>query len=80
MEKPFIEIDAEHFVIQGFNTKPIEGYEAPKNFPNCCDYHKHVLNDAESFYDRFPNCCKAHKKLISKPWFQKELYDGLPKK
>lgn len=79
-EKPFIEIDAEHFFMQGFNTRPIEGYEAPNNFPNCCNYHKHVLNDAESFYNRFPNCCKAHKKLISKPWFRKEIYEGLPAK
>lgn len=78
--KPFIEIDADHFLIQGFNTRPLEGYEAPENFPNCCNYHKHVLNDAKSFYDRFPNCCKAHKKLIGKTWFSKEIYDGLPTK
>jgi len=80
MEKPFIEIDSEHFAIQGFYTKPVEGYEAPKNFPNCCDYHKHVLEIAETFFNQFPNCCKAHKKLINKPWFKKEMYSGLPSK
>ena len=31
MNKPFIEIDAEHFTLSAFETKPIEGYEAPTN-------------------------------------------------
>jgi hypothetical protein len=49
MNKPFIEIDAEHFTLSSFETKPIEGYETPTNkvtgelFPNCCPFHKNVF-------------------------------------
>lgn len=80
MKKPFIEIDAEHFMIQGFETSPINGYEAPKNFPNCCDYHRQVLKNGEDFFRKFPNCCNDHKKLLTKPWFSKGIYNGLPAK
>lgn len=86
MKKPFIEIDAEHFLLSAFETKPIEGYEVPTNketgeqFPNCCPFHKSVFEKAESWFSKFPNCCEPHRQFIGKWWFQKENYNGIAEK
>lgn len=86
MNKPFIEIDAEHFTLSAFETKPIEGYEAPINketgeqFPNCCPFHKNVFEDSKRWYTDFPNCCKEHSLMVSKPWFNKVNYSGIAEK
>lgn len=86
MNKPFIEIDAEHFTLSAFETKPIEGYEAPTNketgeqFPNCCPFHKSVFEWAESWFSKFPNCCDQHKAMVSKWWYNKVNYSGIAEK
>ena len=86
MNKPFIEIDAEHFTFSAFETKPIEGYEAPTNketgeqFPNCCPFHKSVFEGAESWFSEFPNCCDQHKAMVSKWWYNKANYSGIAEK
>jgi len=86
MNKPFIEIDAEHFTLSAFETKPIEGYEAPTNketgeqFPNCCPFHKSVFAGAESWFLKFPNCCDQHKAMVSKWWYNKANYSGIAEK
>lgn len=86
MNKPFIEIDAEHFTLSAFETKPIEGYEAPTNketgeqFPNCCPFHKSVFEGAESWFLKFPNCCDQHKAMVSKWWYNKANYLGIAEK
>jgi len=86
MNKPFIEIDAEHFTLPAFETKPIEGYEAPTNketgeqFPNCCLFHKSVFEGAESWFLKFPNCCDQHKAMVSKWWYNKSNYLGIAEK
>lgn len=86
MNKPFIEIDAEHFTLSAFETKPIEGYEAPTNketgeqFPNCCPFHKSVFEGAESWFSKFPNCCDQHKAMVSKWWYNKVNYSGIAEK
>jgi hypothetical protein len=86
MNKPFIEIDAEHFTVSAFETKPIEGYEAPTNketgeqFPNCCPFHKSVFEGAESWFSKFPNCCDQHKAMVSKWWYNKANYSGIAEK
>lgn len=86
MNKPFIEIDAEHFTLSAFETKPIEGYEAPTNketgeqFPNCCPFHKRVFEGAESWFSKFPNCCDQHKAMVSKWWYNKANYSGIAEK
>ena len=86
MNKPFIEIDAEHFTLSVFETKPIEGYEAPTNketgeqFPNCCPFHKSVFEGAESWFLKFPNCCDQHKAMVSKWWYNKANYSGIAEK
>jgi len=86
MNKPFIEIDAEHFTLSAFETNPIEGYEAPTNkdtgeqFPNCCPFHKSVFEGAESWFLKFPNCCDQHKAMVSKWWYNKANYSGIAQK
>lgn len=86
MNKPFIEIDADNFIIMPFETKPIEGYELPINretgeqFPNCCSFHKEVLGETEKWFNRFPNCCEPHKKFINKQWFSKLNYNDIVEK
>ena len=86
MNKPFIEIDAEHFTLSAFETKPIEGYEVPTNketgeqFPNCCPFHKSVFEGAESWFSKFPNCCDQHKAMVSKWWYNKANYSGIAEK
>ncbi len=86
MNKPFIEIDAEHFTLSAFETKPIEGYEAPTNketgeqFPNCCPFHKSVFEAAKSWFSKFPNCCDQHKAMVSKWWYNKANYSGVAEK
>lgn len=86
MNKPFLEIDGENFTISAFETKPIEGYEAPTNkktgeqLPNCCPFHKSVFERAVIFLAKFPNCCEEHKKFVGKWWFRKENYNGIAEK
>jgi hypothetical protein len=86
MNKPFIEIDAEHFTLSAFEIKPIEGYEVPTNketgeqLPNCCPFHKSVFEGAESWFSKFPNCCDQHKAMASKWWFNKANYSGIAEK
>ena len=83
MKKPFIEIDAEHFTLSAFKTKPIKGYEAPtetetgKPFPICCPFHKSVYKMTKDWFKTFPNCCDQHQAMISKPWFDKNNYNGI---
>lgn len=82
MNKPFIEIDAEHFTFSAFETKPIEGYEAPINketgeqFPNCCPFHKSVFEGAESWFSQF----EQDKAIVSKWWYSKANYSGIAEK
>lgn len=56
-------VGAEHFGRHPYNTKPIQGYEPPPNFPNCCEGHKQIFTSAIDFLAVFPNCCKGHKRL-----------------
>lgn len=86
MKKPFIKIDAEKFTLSAFETKPIEGYEEPTNkdtgeqLPYCCTYHKSVFEVAKSWFEKFPNCCNPHRAMVTKWWFNKNNYTGVPEK
>jgi hypothetical protein len=86
MNKPFIEIDRENFTLSAFNTKPIDGYEIPVNaetgemFPNCCEKHRKIFEELESWFAKFPNCCEQHKAMVSKWWFNKNTYSGVTEK
>lgn len=86
MKKPFIEVDIENFSLYPFNTNPVKGFEFPTNketnevFPNCCPFHKWVLEGAELWFAKFPNCCKEHEVLPTKEWFDKTTYLGTAQK
>ena len=85
MEEPFIEINAEDFIITPFDTHPIEGYEIPTNemgeeLPYCCTYHKDLYNKAIIWFDKFPNCCAKHKKIAARNSFIKTSYNDVPLK
>src|SRR4051794_16240543 len=73
-------ISNKDFEVKQKPTKPLDGYEAPSEFPNCCEGHKQIFKIAEESLAAFPNCCKAHKKLNSAHWFKKENYSYLPEK
>ncbi len=62
MEKPFIQIDAEDFYIEGFDPKPLE-------FPFCCPKHTAYFEGSLSWFLQFPDCCNNHKRLKNKIWF-----------
>lgn len=68
MKKPFIEITG-RFSITPFDASPLIDYEAPKDFPNCCPYHKDVFEKAQQWYRDFPNCCEHHKAMAKEDWF-----------
>ncbi|WP_321289039.1 hypothetical protein [uncultured Sunxiuqinia sp.] len=77
--KPFVEIDGEHIWSLGYDTKPFDDeYEPPENFPNCCGYHKSIVEHTQEWLIKFPDCCASHKKLKTKYWFNKENYKLLP--
>jgi hypothetical protein len=80
MEKPFIEINAGNVYLGGYNTKPIDGYIEPENFPLCCPYHQTIFENVKKWHDKFPSCCEPHKELFKKSWFNKNLYTDLPLK
>lgn len=74
------QISTKDFEIEQFTTKPVEGYIAPENFPNCCELHKSLMKAGLERFNEFPNCCENHKKLKDCTWFKKEKYSYLPYK
>lgn len=80
MKKPFIEIDIDNVQMSAFEIKPIDGYEAPKKFPDCCNFHITVLENANEWFKEFPYCCSPHTALKTKSWFKKDDYKDVPQK
>lgn len=74
------QISSKDFEAKQWNTKPLDGYKAPKGFPYCCENHKQILKIGIDRFAAFPNCCTAHKNLNSAEWFKKENYSYLPEK
>ena len=74
------EISSKDFEIPQEKTQPLEGYQAPEGFPNCCENHKQILKIGVERFAAFPNCCVGHKKLNNAKWFKKENYSYLPEK
>jgi hypothetical protein len=74
------QISSEDFEIKQEETQPLEGYEIPKDFPNCCENHKQIFKIGAEKFAEFPNCCAAHKKLNKASWFKKTNYSYLPLK
>lgn len=80
MNKPFLQIGAEHFSFPAKEIKPLEGYEKPINkeskneFPNCCERHSKIYEATKNHYNQFPNCCEHHKNLLKEKGFNKAHY------
>lgn len=79
-DTPFAEIEGSSIQDDGFDAKPLDGYVAPENFPDCCKYHRDTADALNTWFDTFPNCCDRHRKLSTKPWFKKENYSNRPLK
>lgn len=61
-------------------TKPLDGFVFPDEFPSCCENHKQLLKIAVDKFAKFPNCCKYHAKLNGAHWFRKSDYSYFPDK
>lgn len=66
--------------MQPYDILPPEGYKSPKNFPDCCAFHRNVVKHAKGFIKRFPNCCEPHIAFSKKPFFNLRYYDGVVNK
>lgn len=79
--KSFVEISGENIWSLGYETLPFDDeYEKPEKFPDCCNFHSSIKNNAESWFEKFPDCCETHKKLKERYWFKKDEYKNLPNK
>ncbi|MEM6736114.1 MAG: hypothetical protein AAF620_08605 [Bacteroidota bacterium] len=74
------EVSADTFELTYFDIVKPEGHEFPAHFPQCCQYHKCVHQDINSWYEKFPKCCAHHKKLLEAHWFNKSDYNGVIRK
>lgn len=79
-DKPFKSISADFIEEYGFDIEPISELELPENYPNCCEYHKTLKLNIESWFANFPNCCEEHRKISLRQWFKKEKYNNVPSK
>ncbi len=74
------EISNKIFEIKQYETFPLSGYVAPEGFPECCEFHRSLVESGVKKLLEFPNCCDPHKKLLEAYWFSKADYQYLPKK
>lgn len=79
-KQEFAEISSKDFMIPQFDVEPIAGFVAPEHFPNCCQVHKNIYQQALEKFNDFPNCCDAHKPIAQQGWFDKSEYMYLPMK
>lgn len=76
----FAEISNKDFLITNFDTKPLEGFELPADFPNCCKWHKKIYDQSLDKFNEFPGCCEQHKPIAQQYWFDKSHYMYVPLK
>ena len=74
------QISSEDFEIKQELTQPLDGYEAPIGFPNCCENHTQIFEIGAERFEAFPNCCQGQKNLNSAKWFKRTNYSYLPEK
>ena len=48
----FWKIEGEHLHIHSFEIPQPRDYEVHDNFPNCCDFHRSVFEDAKKWLKR----------------------------
>jgi hypothetical protein len=77
---PFIEIPANQFNIPATTIQVPNGWEAPKGFPNCCPFHKSLINNTEDFLTAFPNCCDEHRQYAHRFGILPGSFDYLKEK
>jgi hypothetical protein len=79
-EPEFIGLSSEHFEIEQFTTKPVEGYVLPEGFPASVEGYRQLYKYGERILKSFPNCCDPHRRLIGEVWFNRDNYSYLPLK
>lgn len=77
--KPFVQFEEEIYA-KPFLIEEPKDFELPKNYPNCCEFHKGIPKYIQDWFDRFPNCCKRHSYYEGKPWFKREAFLNVPEK
>lgn len=86
MINSLIEIPSTDLRIMAFDTKPLAGFQYPKNektgdvFPNCCIPHKELFDRVNKWFNKFPNCCDTHKSIAKEVWFNKQDFNYIPDK
>ncbi len=73
----FFKFEEGEIMINPYEVYPLDGYEEPENFPNCCNWHKSIVDLSIEFYDKFPNCCKKHKKFVEDFNIDKTRYENI---
>jgi hypothetical protein len=74
---PIVELTSEQFKIKAFKLPQPEGWEAPINFPNCCTFHKSIVQFTKEFLVNFPYCCEGHREFSKRFPIKKGEYDYL---
>ena len=76
----FFQIDSHQYVMAHYSIPQPEGWEAPVNFPNCCDFHKSIVQITKTFLAKFPNCCNEHIEFNKRFPVSKGQYDYIIEK
>lgn len=74
MKKPFIQIDAKHFLMSSYNIPRLKEYKQKDNYPNCCTYHKSIRATINAWWKKFPECCDSCREMASSYNIKKENY------
>jgi len=77
-EDSLIDVPASSFELGGYLVPPPHGFQFPKNFPYCCEYHIDQFTRAQQVYENFPTCCDGHRRLAKTKWFRKLDYIYVP--
>lgn len=73
----FFKFEEGEIMMNPYEVYPLDGYEEPENFPNCCEWHKSIVDLSIEFYDKFPNCCEKHKKFAKNFNIDKTRYENI---
>lgn len=73
-----INMPASSFELGAYLVPPPLGFQFPRNFPYCCEYHTDQFTRAQQVYENFPTCCDGHRRLAKTKWFRKLNYIYVP--
>ena len=58
-----------------YDVPPPDGFEAPENYPECCEWHSSNKKAFETWFEKFPECCDYHRAMLkSSLGFDKNWY------